>query len=62
MKETEVDMVKEEVFIFNSHGTHSRIRSTVEIDDIEAKEVSEIVEPNATEPGQLTSKQMIDAE
>ncbi|MEI6269705.1 MAG: hypothetical protein WCP01_12565 [Methylococcaceae bacterium] len=64
MKATEFDKVKE-VFISNSHGAHSRIRSTVEIDGIEAKEVSDSVEPNdpnGTEPEQLTSEQMIDAE
>ena len=44
MEETEVDMLKEEVFISNSYGAHSRIRSTVEIDVIEAKEASDIVE------------------
>ncbi len=55
MEETEVDMLKEEVFISNSHGAHSRIR----IDAIDYTVASDIVDPtdlNGTGPSQETSQ------
>ena len=44
MQETELNIAKEEVFISNSHGAHSRIRSSVDIDAIDYTEASDIVE------------------
>ena len=59
MKETEVKAVKEEVFMSNSHGAHSRIRPTVDIDAIDYSEASDIVDPfdlNGIGPSQENSQ------
>jgi len=58
-KKTKLNMVKEEVFMSNSHGAHSRIRPTVDIDAIDYSEASDIVDPfdlNGIGPSQENSQ------
>ncbi len=58
-KKTKLNMVKEEVFMSNSHGAHSRIRPTVDVDAIDYTEASDIVDPtdlNGTGPSQENSQ------